>query len=223
MTTLVLIPTQAEFESFIEAISLTYRANDLQVGLLSLVEFDGLPLAVGLGGLGKVEFAVHAQHLLDQRGWSCFICAGASGALAPTVSHLDVVISTETVEHDIRKVSRPMIPRYPTDACVLSTCRTVLSAAGFNFDVHFGPIASGNEDIVSETRRTEVATRTQALAVAWEGAGAGAACQLSTVPFVEIRGVADSADANGPIDFQRNLRAVMFNVAAVSVVVAKAL
>ena len=54
---------------------------------------------------------------------------------------------------------------------------------------------------------------TNALAVAWEGAGGARAARFSNVPFVEIRGVTDTADHDAPSDFKKNLETAMRNVA----------
>jgi adenosylhomocysteine nucleosidase len=80
------------------------------------------------------------------------------------------------------------------------------------FTVHFGPIASGDEDIVTVERQAELRRRTGALAVAWEGAGGARACQFSAMPFVEMRGVTDGANSSAAADFRANLKTAMGNV-----------
>jgi adenosylhomocysteine nucleosidase len=74
-------------------------------------------------------------------------------------------------------------------------------------------VASGDEDVVDAARRRALHQKTEALAVAWEGAGGARACAFSCVPFVEIRGVTDEADHSAPADFQKNLKMAMSNVA----------
>jgi nucleoside phosphorylase len=67
------------------------------------------------GGHGKTQFAVQAQYLIDRfSSVELVICAGAAGSLAPELSVGDVVVGTETVEHDYRLVfaTRPL-PRFP--------------------------------------------------------------------------------------------------------------
>lgn len=85
------------------------------------------------------------------------------------------------------------------------------------FQVHFGPIASGDEDIVGTGRRKEIQKRTKGMVVAWEGAGGARACQFSGMPYLEIRGVSDSANRDASADFEKNLPTAMQNVAAVVV------
>lgn len=52
-----------------------------------------------------------------------------------------------------------------------------------------------------------------ALAVAWEGAGGARACVFSGLPFLEIRGITDSADHRAPVEFEQNLEKAMANIA----------
>src|SRR3712207_9438258 len=85
------------------------------------------------------------------------------------------------------------------------------------FTVHFGPIASGDEDVVTVERQAELRRRTGALAVAWEGAGGARAGPVSAVPFVEIRGVTDNADSSAAADFAANLEIAIRNVATLIV------
>jgi adenosylhomocysteine nucleosidase len=80
---------------------------------------------------------------------------------------------------------------------------------------HIGPIASGDEDVVDAERRTSIHARTGALAAAWEGAGGARACAFLGVPFLEIRGITDSADAQAATSFRLNTPPVMARVAEV--------
>lgn len=89
--------------------------------------------------------------------------------------------------------------------------------SAFPFGVHFGPIASGDEDIVDEERAYALHAETAALCVAWEGSGGARAAALSETPFLEIRTITDSADKTAPMDFQGNLAVAIPNIATLLV------
>lgn len=74
-------------------------------------------------------------------------------------------------------------------------------------------MASGDEDVIDIERRRTLHQSTGILAVAWEGAGGARTCTFSSVPFLEIRGVTDTANHNAPSDFETNLEVAMNNVA----------
>ena len=89
----------------------------------------------------------------------------------------------------------------------------VAAASAFPFRVHFGPIASGDEDIVEESRATELRLATQGICVSWEGSGGARVARFNSVPFIEIRSVTDSADGQAAKSFRENLARGISNAA----------
>lgn len=214
-----MVPLQEEMALFRQACTAHGLATaDATVGQLAVMRVPELGLTVAPGGLGKVQFAIQTQHVLDaSRTWDVVICAGAAGALVAGLAVGDVVVATETVEHDIHNhFGPPLLPRFSAAAPLIESLRGVRPPRNA-FTVHFGPLASGDEDVVTVERQVALRQRTGALAVAWEGAGGARACQFSAVPFVEIRGVTDGANSSAAADFRVNLATAMRNVATVIV------
>ena len=124
------------------------------------------------GGHGKTQFAVQAQYLIGQfRSVELVICGGAAGSLAPELSVGDVVVGTETVEHDYRQLfaTRPL-PRFPGHGPSIDALhRSAHRVSGFH--VAFDVIASGDEDVVTSERAQAIRDQTGAACVAWEGSG----------------------------------------------------
>ena len=191
-----------------------FRAESSTTGRLSVVQLSDLRVTLAPGGLGKAQFALQTQHLLDAcNGWDVIICAGAAGALADGVCVGDVVTATTTIEHDYNnKFNERALPKFDGDRAAIADLKSV-SHSTDTFSVHFGPIASGDEDVVETERKRMLHESTGALAVAWEGAGGAKACAFSSLPFVEIRGVTDAADRNAASDFEKNLEVAMSNLA----------
>ncbi|MDP7533166.1 MAG: hypothetical protein QGI88_05265 [SAR202 cluster bacterium] len=104
-------------------------------------------------------------------------------------------------------------PSFDGDPAYLSAIGSAGSLAAMPFDIHFGPVASGDEGIMGVERANEIVDATGAVAVAWEGAGGARACEFSGVPFVEIRGISDLADESSNTDFYENLPFAMKNLA----------
>ena len=217
MKTLILTPTQSEFDFFLQSCTrFGFKFESSKVGRLPTAQLSQPKVTVALGGTGKAQFAVHAQHLLDTDGdWKLVICAGGAGGLVDEVIIGDVVVATTTVEHDYtNKFSQRPLPRFESDQDAISALRGTLPLPQ-PFRVHFGPVASGDEDVIEAERRRFLHQSTGALAVAWEGAGGARACAFSNVPFVEIRGVTDTANHDAPADYDKNLELAMSNVAKV--------
>jgi adenosylhomocysteine nucleosidase len=215
MKILTMVPIQAELDFLVQAwAEKGFRRQNSIMGILPVVHLPEIDITLACGGLGKVQFAVQTQHLLDAcPAWDLVICAGAAGALVGGLSVGDVVVATETVEHDIHnRFGKPLLPKFAGAGTVLSGLRSVASHDK-SFQVHFGPIASGDEDVVDTDRKRTLHQRTGALAVAWEGAGGARACHFSGIPFAEVRGITDAADSDAASDFEENLGGAMENVA----------
>lgn len=214
MKTLIMAPLQEELDVLLTHwAELGYGSSPAVIGVLPVTEVPDLSLSIARGGVGKAQFAVHTRHILDHCGpVDLVICAGAAGALTDLVAVGDVVVATQTIEHDYgnRFTDRPS-PIFVAATMALAQIR----AAPAGMRVHFGPIASGDEDVIDIARRDGLHRSTGALAVAWEGAGGARACALSGIPFVEIRGITDYANAEAPTEFAHNLEAALRNVAAV--------
>lgn len=215
MKNLVITPLQEELDALLESLArrgVHHEASS--IGRLGVQVFPTLSMVLGYGGHGKTQFGIQTQYLLDQGGnFNLVICAGAAGGLSKGISVGDVIVATTTIEHDynLRFVTRPL-PRFEGDREVIARLQRFHSASG-NFKIHFGPVASGDEDIVDSTRAKELCEKTGALAVAWEGAGGARACTFNLVPFVEMRGVTDVANHQAPADYDTNLAIVMNNIA----------
>ena len=215
MRKLIITPMKEELEFLLQSCTKAeFYAKSAMIGRLPVVRIPDLDVTLARGGLGKVQFAVQTQHLLDTcSDWDLIICAGAAGALADEVSVGDVVVATTTVEHDYNnKFNERALPKFDGARTAIADLKSA-SHSTDTFNVHFGPIASGDEDVVETERKRMLHESTGALAVAWEGVGGAKACAFSGVSFVEIRGVTDTADHNAASDFEDNLGVAMNNLA----------
>jgi adenosylhomocysteine nucleosidase len=215
MKVLIITPTRKEFDFFLQTCTkMGLRVENSEVGKLPVVGFPDLGITLACGGAGKTQYAVQTQHLLDMcTDWDLVICAGAAGALVDELRIGDIVVATSTVEHDYcNKFSQHPLPRFEGAQTTIADLRRGVPLTD-SFKVWFGPIASGDEDVVEAERRRVLQQVTGALVVAWEGVGGARACAFSNVPFVEIRGVTDTANNSAPSDYDRNLEATINNVA----------
>jgi adenosylhomocysteine nucleosidase len=215
-----LTPLHEEHDFFLKALTQRgFAAQQTHIGKLPAQVFPQLGLTLVRGGHGKTQFGIHTQHVLDSASqFDLVVCAGAGGALADEVNVGDVVIGTTTVEHDynLKFVRRPL-PRFDGAASAIAGLKNLPTFKPHTFKLLFGPIASGDEDVIEATRGEDIRARTGGLIVAWEGVGGARACRFSSVPFLEIRGATDNANHTAPGDFETNLELAMDNIAAVMV------
>ncbi len=216
---LVLTPLAIENQALKENLGAVTRNE--RVGEFEVVT-HGDSVAHAIGGHGKVRFALATQFLVRELNPSLVICAGAGGSLSPYVQTGDLVVAEKTVEHDfnLKFVQRPP-PAFAGDAGALARLRE-LDVGALNLrGVHFGTIASGDEDIVDAARARELGEKTGALVVAWEGAGLARAAEFCGVPHLEIRAVTDAADVHASKHFKENVQAGMASIAKLILAVSK--
>lgn len=214
MSILILSPLKFELDGLLNDLKQQgHKAVPSAQGPLTVFEVDELGLKLSLAGHGKTQFAIQTQFLIDQIKPDAVFCVGCAGALSRQLEIGDVVIAEQTIEHDFREKFRPRPePEFAGDLKWLEKARSLAAA---NPNLHIGKIASGDEDIVDASRAQELAKQTNALAVAWEGAGGARACLFNQVPFLEIRGITDNADHSAVLDFKKNLQVAMANAAKV--------
>jgi adenosylhomocysteine nucleosidase len=213
--TLILCPLAREWSFLVSAFEASLyveRLHDLKIEAAYIPVWRAL---VAPGGHGKTQFAVQAQYLIGHfPSVELVICAGAAGSLAPELSVGDVVIGTETVEHDYRQLfsTRPL-PRFPGHGPSIDALRGLAHGVS-GFHVAFDVIASGDEDVVTPERAQAICDQTGAACVAWEGSGAARAALFNRIGSLEIRAVTDAADKEAPQRFEANLPIAMANLAS---------
>ena len=220
----VITPIAEEFHSLTKTFDQRWQGHEVrQVSRIQVCEYRTVGIIVAQGGLGKVQFAVITQHLLDNiPDLSLIVCAGVAGSLVKTVAVGDVVIGTATVEHDFNSKSPDArLPRFDGSPRHVAALQRKGSLGQSSFRVHLGPIASGDEAVLDSSRAGELHIRTGALAVAWEGAGGARAAAFSGVPYLEIRGISDMADHDASVTWITNLPDAMRNVAVTVAAVAE--
>ncbi len=209
---LILCPLPLELDAIISRMHARgHKSTISSAGPVRVYEFSELGWRFALAGHGKTQFGIQTQFLIHHlRPIDAVICTGCAGGLQPNISVFDVIAAQKTIEHDyrLRFIKRPD-PEFQNDPQLLAKFQSIEIK---EFKIHFGAIASGDEDIVDSKRAQELQLQTGAIAVAWEGAGGARACRFNKIPFLELRGVTDSANSNSTLDFASNLKIAMTNV-----------
>lgn len=166
-------------------------------------------------GIGKVNAAINTLNFINKINEIEYaVLVGASGSLTNKSNIGDVIIGTKSIEHDIIKKSRIMMPEISYSENLLHFIEN-LDYSNEIFKVLIGPIASGDEDILDGNRKIELQKKTNCVAVAWEGIGFAKACSSNNVPSLEIRGISDLADKNGEQQFFNNIEDVLKNTSSI--------
>lgn len=211
-STLIAVPQADELEAVLETwLELGHPSDRRRLDDLRCHAVPSLDLIAAVAGHGKAQFALQAQYLVDRMDdVRRLICVGAAGGLTETVSPGELVVGTVTVEHDYRlRFVEADPPEHAASDALLRQMRDVVRDGSFPFTVHFGRIASGDEDVVEKARAVEISEATGALCAAWEGSGGARVADFNRLDFLEVRGVTDAADADAPESFRENLARAM--------------
>jgi len=189
----------------------------------------GQPVVLVLSGIGKVAAATTAALLIHEFDARALVFTGVAGGLGHGVSVGDIVIGTQTLQHDMD--ASPLFPRFEIPltgrsrfdadavlAAALTACAErcmaraddVIGAAhlaAFGIarpQVHRGLIVSGDRFVATAAEsRALVAALPDALAVEMEGAALAQVCADFDRPFALLRTISDRADDSAHADFSR--------------------
>ena len=162
-------------------------------------------------GIGKVNAAVCTQVLVDVFNAECIINTGVAGALYPELNIGDIVISSDTVEHDMdaSAVGNPRgeIPRmnktyFEADAKLIEVANEATKRVKGEHNVFIGRVASGDQFVSSIKVKEDIYSTFTAYCAEMEGAAIAHTCFLNQIPFVIIRAISDKADQSADVNFE---------------------
>ncbi len=210
MKTIGIIGAMDEEISFIREISEIISAKNI-LGLdFFLGKYASNSVVIVKSGIGKVNAAACTQVLIDHFAVDCVINVGVAGAVFNELKIGDVVVSTDTVQHDIdvSALGDPVgtIPRmeesfFKADEELIQ----LVVKAGEGIQTHNifkGRIASGDKFISSQEQKNFIWNTFKAYCAEMEGAAIAHVCYLNRIPFVIIRSISDNADGEAGISYE---------------------
>ncbi len=154
-------------------------------------------------GVGKVNAAICTQILIENFNIDCVINVGIAGGLYPDINIGDIVISSDTVQHDMETDAvggaRGEIPRlgkafFEADKMLIDIAQEAAEKIIAPYKVYIGRIASGDQFVANIAVKEDIYTTFTAYCAEMEGAAIAHTCFLNEIPFVVIRSISDKAD-----------------------------
>lgn len=181
---------------------------DARVNRIASMDFyegtlEGRQTVVVRSGIGKVNAAVCTQVLVDIFKVDAVINTGVAGSLRNEIDIADIVLSTDTLQHDmdargfgyeIGVIPRMDISVFIADAYLLDTALRICKRDISEINVHTGRIISGDQFISDTVRKEWLADTFGGLCTEMEGAAIAHAAYLNRIPFLIIRAISDKAD-----------------------------
>ena len=154
-------------------------------------------------GVGKVNAAMCTQSMIDLFSVDAIINTGIAGSLDADIDIGDIVIATDTVEHDMDVAALGYAPGiipdtetsvFKTDTELLETAQASVEAAKLDVKVFTGRVVSGDQFISSREKKKWLVSE-------FGGASIGHVAVLNRVPYLVVRAISDKADDSAEMDY----------------------
>ncbi len=191
------------------------RMKDAVVKNIASMEFcegtlNGKNAVVVRCGIGKVNAAVCTQILADLYQVSAVINTGVAGSLRNEIDIADIVLSTDTLQHDMDATGfgyEPgVIPRmdssiFQADEKLMNLAKEVCTKVIPEVGVHTGRIVSGDQFISDSSKKQWLVDQFEGYCTEMEGASIAHTAYLNQIPFLIIRAISDKADHSAEMTY----------------------
>ena len=172
---------------------------------------NGKEVVVVRSGIGKVNAAMCVQILVDEFQVEGVMNTGIAGSLDARIDIGDIVISKDTLQHDMDATNFGYalgeVPRLGTLAFMADEHYVELAKeanAMVNPEIHtfVGRIVSGDCFVSSKEVKERIKKNFDAYCTEMEGAAIAQAAWLNKIPFVIIRAISDKADDSAAMAYE---------------------
>ena len=198
-----------------EVAKIKEQMDDVQVMSKASMDFykgtiHGKDVVVVRSGIGKVNAAMCTQILVDEYNVEAVINTGIAGSLNAQIDIGDIVLSTDTLEHDMDAVAfgYPLgqIPRMDTlsfcaDVGLRALAKKVCEEVVPEISVFEGRVVSGDQFVSDKKKKDWLVENFDGYCTEMEGAAIAHAAYLNEVPFLIIRAISDKADDSASVDY----------------------
>ena len=198
-----------------EVSSLKEQMTEVNITKKAGMEFcrgmlNGKPAVVVRSGIGKVNAGICTQILVDDYHIDCVINTGIAGSLKNVIEIGDIVVSTDTVQHDMDAVGfgYPLgqIPRmdtlaFPADQKLIDLACQVCREVNPEIQVHAGRVVSGDQFVSDRATKERIKENFDGFCTEMEGAAIAQAAYLNGIPYVVLRAISDKADDSATVDY----------------------
>ena len=170
----------------------------------------GQQVVIVRSGIGKVNAGICTQILADVFQVNAVINTGIAGSLKAEINIGDIVLSTDTMQHDvdarefgyeIGQVPRMDTKIFPADKTLRAIALKVCHQVNPEIQVFEGRVASGDQFVADKETKEKIISNTQAYCTEMEGAAIGQTAYLNGIPYLVIRAISDKADDSAHVDY----------------------
>ena len=170
----------------------------------------GLPVVIVMCGDAKVNAAMCATVLVERFGVTHLINTGVAGSLDARIDIGDLVLSTQSVHHDVDITGLGYAPgrlpgvdtlMFPADDWMRQVAREAAAAVAPEAHVFEGVVATGDYFVDDPADKERIVKTFGALCCEMEGAAIAHVCYLARIPVLILRVISDKADGSSTMDY----------------------
>lgn len=174
--------------------------------------FYGKDVVLVKSGVGKVNVASCTQLLIDKFNISKIIFTGVAGSLNSSLNIYDVVISEDSVQHDVDGTALGMekgqivfenLREFKSDSQLKNLAYQIAKEEELN--PFIGRILSGDQFIQNSKKSKELRDYFKGDCVDMETAAFAHVCEINKISYLAIRSISDKADNSAEVDFNEFL------------------
>lgn len=173
-------------------------------------EISKKQVTVVRSGIGKVNAAACTQILIDRFKVDAVINTGIAGSLKNEINIGDIVLSTDTVIHDMNVegfgYKRGQVPRmdvfaFPTDDTLRSLAKKICEEELKDISVFEGRVLSGDVFVSDKAVKDDLKETFGGYCTEMEGAAIAQVAYLNNIKALIIRSISDKADDSASMDY----------------------
>lgn len=196
----------AKLKEMIENLQIVYKSGmDFFSG-----NIEGTDVVVVKCGVGKVNAAMCTQTMIDVFDVTGIINTGIAGSLDADINIGDIVLASDTLEHDMDVAALGYEPGiipdtsvsvFKTDDYLMDIAMQAVKASAIDVTVFTGRVVSGDQFISSKEKKEWLVSTFGGRCAEMEGAAIGHVAVLNSVPYLVVRAISDKADDSAQMDY----------------------
>jgi len=173
--------------------------------------YNGIELVIAYSKIGKVFSALTASTMIEHFGAQKLLFSGVAGAVSPKLKVGDLIVATKLAQHDldITAFGHPFgfVPEgsvfVEANKALIEMSKQVAKEMGKS--VVEGIIATGDQFVANEERKSWIGLTFGADALEMEGGSVAVVCDALGVDFFILRAISDAADMDASFSFDEFL------------------
>jgi adenosylhomocysteine/aminodeoxyfutalosine nucleosidase len=182
-------------------------------------KYKDLDIVVAYSKIGKVFSTLTATTMIEKFSCEKLLFSGVAGGINPKLRIGDLIVANQLCQHDldITAFGHPhgFVPGgsvyIDTDISLKNIAIDVAKQNGI--DIIEGIIATGDQFVADETRKSFIESTFNADALEMEGGSVAVVCNATNTPFLILRAISDTADMDAGFNFDEFLESSAKNSA----------